>query len=126
MAIDNKGELQMKISTEILYTNGVVDVDATTDSLVSSLEALQASDASKLASVGPAVEKYFDSNPGLRAPLPSISSLVTASMSVEPADFAHTAASVADYIRSNSNGNGSDSYTIGKGRNLGGVSRKSA
>jgi hypothetical protein len=120
----NKGELQMKISTEVLYTNGTVDLDATTDSFVSALEALQASDATKLATVGPAVEKYFDANPGLRSPLPTIASLVTASMAVDHTAFASTSEAVADYIRSNANGNGRDSFVIGKGRANGGCARK--
>lgn len=114
----------MKISVEVLYTDGNIDQDATVAALSTELSKLATTRAAELAAVGPAVENYFDSHPGLRAPLPSISSLVASEMGSDPGSFAAVAETVADYIRANANGSGKDSFVIGRGRAAGGVARK--
>jgi hypothetical protein len=120
---DNKGVSKMKISTEVLYTNGIVDEDATLEAFTSELSSIASSHTASLSTVAEGVGKFFQANPG-NTPMPTVASLVASALGTSREDFAKVQALVADYIRSNADGNGTDTYHVGRGRKDGGVSLK--
>lgn len=110
------------VSFDLVYVNGVVDVDASLDLAKSALNKFVADKRTQDTDLHNAVHAVFDEHLGSAIAMPALVSLTLAKLNVQPENYKSLGDKVTTFVRERSGDKGSASFSITKGRG-GGVKR---
>jgi hypothetical protein len=113
------------ITTNLVFTSdGSVDRAPSTEAFTTALNARIAERETQISLIVEGVSSLFDQYKGESVGLPAVASMVAQRLNAPPASFKVISERVAQYVRDNSDGKGTNEYQIRKGKS-GGVSRVS-